>query len=145
MANVNATGVVVQVGTNGTQYYDMICEIDHTIGVTVNFSSVRTKCDGGTTEKAPGAYDWKISGNAVVDDAPTSTQLSYTAALQHLLAKTKLYVRIQSPGSGSSAGSVYYHQGRAYFADIQLQNQVDGVSQFSFSLEGTGSLDGNWI
>src|SRR5688572_26979991 len=107
---IQGGNVVVGSSTNDSTYYDMICEINNSVGLTRSTNTVRTKCDGGTSARSLGAYEWEISGSAVADNAPTSTQVSYKSMLAHFVAGTLLYVRVQSPGTGSSAGSDYYHK-----------------------------------
>jgi hypothetical protein len=137
---IQGVNVVVGVSTDGTTFLSMICEINNSVGLTRSTNSVRTKCDGGTSARTLGAYEWEISGTAVADNAPTGSQLSYKSLLTHFIAGTLLYVRVQSPGSGSSAGSDYYHKGQAYLTALNLTNEVDGVSQFDFTFSGTDSI-----
>lgn len=138
---IQSVNVVVKVSTDGTNYFDMICEISHRIPLSRSTNSVRTKCDGGTTAKSLGAYDWSISGSAVADNAPSGSQISYKSLLAHFIAGTYLYLKVVSPGSGSSAGSDYSHKGRGYLVNLELTNEVDGVSQFDFTFAGDGALN----
>lgn len=140
MAKIQGVNVVVQVSTNDVTYYNMICEINNQVGLTRSTNSVRTKCDGGTSARTLGAYEWQVSGTAVADNAPTGSQISYKSLLSHFIAGTLLYIKVGSPMSGSSAGSDYNHKGQAYLTSLNLTNEVDGVSQFDFTFSGTDTL-----
>jgi hypothetical protein len=137
---IQGVNVVVKVSTDGTNYFDMICEINNNVDLSRATNSTRTKCDGGTTAKSLGAYEWSFGGSAVADNAPTGSQISYKSLLAHFIAGTYLYVKVVSPGTGSSAGSDFAHKGRAYLTALKLTNEVDGVSQFDFTFSGDGAL-----
>jgi hypothetical protein len=116
---IQGVNVVVKVSTDGTNYFDMICEINNNVDLSRATNSTRTKCDGGTTAKSLGAYEWSFGGSAVADNAPTGSQISYKALLAHFVAGTYLYVKVASPGTGSSAGSDFTHKGRAYLTALK--------------------------
>lgn len=140
MAKIQGLNVVLELSTNGSNWYYMICEIDHGINQTRSTTETQTKCNNGETEVGLGAKAWEITGSAIVDDGPSATQMSYKSLQSHWDAGTLLYVRSQSPGTGSSAGAALYHKGQCYVTALNLTAAVDGAIQFDFTLKGTGNL-----
>ena len=138
MAQVNGKDVIVQVSTDGTTYKNLICEIANSVPLSRETTSVTTKCSGGTTARAAGAYSWDVTGEAIVDTAPTSGQISYEDLLSGFLATTLYYVKVENP---SASGTNFYLAGTAYLTSLELTNEVDGLSQFSFTFSGTGAID----
>lgn len=139
MANIQGKDVVVQVSTDGgATFKTMICEISNSVSLTRNTNSVATKCDSGTNSIALGSYSWEISGEAVADDAPSGTQVTYPDILTLFVNGTAFYAQVKDP---SSSASEYFHKGQVYCTALELSNQVDGVSQFTFTFTGNGAID----
>ena len=138
MASINGKDVVVQVSTDGTTYKNLICEISNNLPISRETNSVTTKCDNGTTTRSLGAYSWEVSGEAVADTAPSASQISYEDLLSGFIAGTLYTIKVENP---ASTGTNFYHQGSAYLTSLELSNEVNGVSQFSFTFSGTGALD----
>jgi len=138
MASINGKDVVVQLSTDGTTYKSLVCEISNSLPISRETNSVTTKCDNGTTTRSLGAYSWEVSGEAVAETAPSGTQISYEEMLGYIVGGNLLYVKVENP---AASGSNFYHQGQAYLTSLELSNEVNGVSQFSFTLSGTGALD----
>lgn len=129
---------MLEVSTDsGTTWKSMICELSNTLSMSTEMSSTQTKCDGGVTISTPGAKSWEISGEAVVDTAPTASQVSYEDALGWWSNATAVLVRIQHDGTGTN----FYHSGTAYLTSLELSANVTDAVQFSFSFTGNGSLD----
>jgi TP901-1 family phage major tail protein len=122
---------------SGTTWKSLICEISSSFSGSRETNSITTKCDSGTVTRALGAYSWEFSGDAAADTAPTSAQLSYSQVLTWFVGGTAVDVRYQSSASTPN----YYHTGEGYFTSLELSNEVNGVSEFSFTFSGNGALD----
>lgn len=139
MAKIQGKDVNVQISTNGgLSFLTLICEITNSISLTRNTNSVATKCDSGTNSIALGSYSWEVSGEAAVDDSPTGSQATYADLLTLFVNGTSFVVQIKDT---TSSASEYFHKGNAYVTALELTNQVDGVSQFTFTFLGDGAVD----
>jgi TP901-1 family phage major tail protein len=133
---VQGKDVVLQISSDsGTTFKSLICEISNGFSATRETNSITTKCDDGTTTRSLGAYSWEMTADAVADTAPTAlTQVSYLDVLALFTAGTLLTVKIAATGD-------YFHSGTAYITSLELTNEVNGVSEFSLTLSGSGALD----
>lgn len=139
MAKIQGKDVNVKISTDGgATFKTLICEISNDIALTRNTNSVSTKCDSGTSSIALGSYSWEISGEAAVDDSPTGSQATYADLLTLFINGTQFVSQVQDP---TSSGGEYFHKGYTYVTSLSLNNQVDGISQFSFTFTGDGALD----
>ena len=138
MSKIQANDITVQISTDGTTYKNLVCEIGNKLSKNRAVQQVATKCDSGTIAVGLGAKSYSIDFTAVVETAPTTlTQVSYKDLTGWFESGTYLYVKIENP----SDGSAIYEQGRAYLTKLELDNQVQGVSQFSGTFTVDGALD----
>ena len=135
MASIQGKDVVVELSTNNSTWFSLVCEISNSLPITRETNSLSTKCNAGTTTRSLGAYSWEVSAEAVAETAPSGTQVSYEQLLAWHIAGTTLYVRV-SHNNGAS----FYHNGQCFITNLELTNEVNGVSQFSITLSGSGAL-----
>lgn len=134
MAAIQGKDVLVNLSTDGTTYKTLICEVKNSIDLKRQTSSTQTKCNSAITQLGLGAYAFNVSFDAVCDDAPGSTQVTYNDLLGWLTAGTLLYVKVDD------TGTVFKHISQGYITDVKLDNQVGEVVKFSGTFSGTGPL-----
>lgn len=139
MAKIQGKDVTVQISTDGgASFKTLICEISNDVELTRNTNSVATKCDSGTPSIALGAYNWQITGEAAVDDSPTGSQATYVDVQTLFVNGTRFIAQVKDP---TSSASEYFIKGGVYCTQCTLTNQVDGISQFTFTFLGDGAVD----
>jgi hypothetical protein len=81
MAKISGQGVKLEVSTDtGTTWKPLICEITNTANFTrETATSPLTKCDVATAAQSviPLGYSWSFDFDALVDDSPTTSQVTY--------------------------------------------------------------------
>lgn len=144
MAEVNGNLVQVWLRVSGTSnaFKYLICMTDSNFDITADSNTKRTNCGIKTAIVDP---TWEISGTAVQDPNPGSTQLAYADLKAWIKAKTKLdfnYKNDADATAGLDAGEGVQNYGSAYLTSLGFQASADdGFSQYTFTLTGTGTLD----
>jgi predicted secreted protein len=134
MAAIQGKDVNVEISTDaGTTWKTLICETRNGLQQTRDTTSTSTKCDDGVTYIGLGAKSFNMSFDAVVDTAPTVSQVTYDDMNGWFSAGTALLARIESTGN-------FTHEGTVYVTDLSLENANGEVSQFSGTLTGSGAL-----
>lgn len=141
MAKIRGKLVILQVSTDtGTTWKDLICLVSNDLNMTRETQTAPiTKCDdeGAAQEITPTALTWEMPFDALVDDSPLSTQLTYADALTIMNNGTTVLVRQQHDGTGSD----FYESGSAIMTSLTRTAPADGYVGFSGTFAGTGALD----
>jgi len=125
----------------GTSYKTLVCLRTSSVNTTVTVNEDETNC-GVLTSVGDSKFSFDF--DAVCESAPGGSSISYKDLLTVLVNKTKITVRFQNPTiSGSSVGTVYYHQSEAYVTDLTLNQDAAGGAYINFSgtIQSTGTLD----
>lgn len=144
MAEVNGTLVQIWLRVSGTSnaFKYLICITDSNFDISTDANTKKTNCGTKTAVTDP---TWEISGNAVQDPNPSSTQLSYADLKAWIKAKTKLdfnYKNDADATAGLDVGEGIQNYGSAYITSLGYQASAeDGFSTYSLTLTGTGTLD----
>jgi predicted secreted protein len=134
MAEIQGNNVTVEISTDsGTTYKTLICETRSGIQITRDTTQTQTKCNAGTTVLGLGAYSWSMSFDAVVDTAPSGSQVTYNDMLGWVTSGTALTARIEEAGE-------FTHEGSVYVTDLSLDAATGEAVSFSGTLSGTGAL-----
>jgi predicted secreted protein len=135
MAEIQGNDVTVELSSDaGTTWKTLICETRSGIQITRDTTSTATKCNAGTTVIGLGAYSWSMSFDAVVDTAPSVSQVTYADMLTWITAGTSILGKIANTGE-------FYHSGSVYVTDLSLDAATGEAVSFSGTLSGTGALD----
>lgn len=141
MAKIRGQLVLLQISTDtGTTWKDLICAISNDMNMTRETqTSPFTKCDVVTAaqEITPLGYTWEMPFDALVDDAPTITQLTYADMLTLFVNGTTVMVRQQYNGTGSE----FYTVGNAILTSLTSARPADGFVEFAGTFSGSGAID----
>lgn len=137
MSNIQASTVPLELSTNNSSWWTLVCLENYTVPLTANVVETETFCGIAT---GVGAIKHAVSGAAVCETAPTVSQVTYEQMLNWFKNKTTLYYRSQSPSSGS-IGSTFFVSGQCFVSALELQApSASDVIKFTFTLTGNGNL-----
>lgn len=135
MAAIQANEVSVQLSIDGgTTQKTLICETRSGVSMTRDTTSTQTKCNSGVAVVGIGALSWSFDFDAVVDTAPSGSQVTYNDMLGWINAGTAITATIEFTGE-------FFHQGLVYVTDLSLDASVGETVKFSGTLSGSGALD----
>lgn len=123
----------------GSSYKTLVCLRTSSVNTTTSVTDEDTNCGKITSVGIPGmSFDF----DAICETAPSGSQASYKDCLTAIANSTKVKVRFQNPTvTGSSIGTVYYHEVEAYFTDLTLNQETSAAINFSGTIQSTGTLD----
>jgi predicted secreted protein len=134
MAAIQGNDVTVELSSDaGVTFKTLICETRSGVQITRDTTSQATKCNSGTVQLGLGAYSWSFSFDAVVDTAPSVSQVTYNDLLGWIVAGTALTGRVEEAGE-------FTHEGSVYITDLSLDAATGETVQFSGTISGTGAL-----
>lgn len=143
MAKIQGKLVVLETSTDtGTTWKPLICEISSGIDMTrETTTSPLTKCDSTSAaqELTPLGYSARFPFDALVDDAPTTSQVTYGDLLTWFYNGTKVLLRRQY----NSSGTEFYTSAEAYLTTLSEASPADGFVGFSGEFSMSGPLDIN--
>lgn len=123
----------------GTSYKNLVCLRTGSVNTTMDATTEQTNCGVLTSPSEP---QMTVDFDAICEAAPTVAQVSYEDLLAAMVNKTIVNVRVQNPTiSGSSVGTVYYHQFSGYITDLTLNQSTTEFINFSGTIQSTGTLD----
>lgn len=141
MAKIRGQLVLLQVSTDaGTTWKDLICLLSNSVNKTrETTTSPFTKCDVATAaqEITPLGYTWEMPFTALVDTAPSGTQLTYADMNTLFVNGTTVLVRQQYDGTGNE----FYEQGSAILTSISSERSAEGFVTYDGTFQGSGPLD----
>jgi hypothetical protein len=136
----NLQNIEIDVTGAGSAYKTLVCLRTSSVNTTASVSEEETNCGKLTSVGTPGfSFDF----DAICESAPGGSSISYKDCLTCINAGTKVKVRFRNPTiTGSSVGTVYYHESEAYFTDLTLNQDASGGAYINFSgtLQSTGTL-----
>lgn len=141
MALIRGQEVLLQISSDGgTTWKDLICAISNDVNKTRETTTAPfTKCNVSTAaqELTPLGYTWEMPFDALVDDSPTSTQLTYGDLNTIFLNATVVKVRQQYDNTGDE----FFDSGSAILTSLSSARPADGFVGFSGTFSGTGAID----
>lgn len=141
MAKIAGSGIGLELSTDtGTTWKPFICEITNTANFTrETVTSPLTKCDVASAARSVSAlgYSWSFDFEALVDDSPTTAQVTYRDLQTLAVNGTTFLIRRQFDGTGTE----FYESGSVIVTSLTSPAPVDGYVGFSGTLTGTGALD----
>lgn len=141
MAKISGKLVILQISTDdGTTWKDMICLVSNDLNMTRETQTAPiTKCDveGSAQEITATSLTWEMPFDALVDTAPTSTQVTLADALTLMNNGTTVMVRQQYDNTGSD----FYTVGSAIMTSLSTSAPAEGYFGYSGTFSGSGSLD----
>jgi hypothetical protein len=141
MSKVQGKLITLEISTDaGVTWKKLICEISSGSDMTRETNkSPLTKCDTATAaqEITPLGYTHAYPLEALLDDSPTTSQVTYTDLLTLFINATKFKVRRQY----DNIGSEFYVSADAYLTRLSETSPVDGFIGFSGEITGSGALD----
>jgi hypothetical protein len=141
MAKISGQGVKLEVSTDtGTTWKPLICEITNTANFTrETATSPLTKCDVATAAQSviPLGYSWSFDFDALVDDSPTTSQVTYKDIQTLFVNGTTFLIRRQYDGTGTE----FYESGNVIVTSLTSPAPVDGYVGFSGTFTGSGAID----
>lgn len=124
---------------NVGEFKAMTCEDTVFLDVTNDVSTQKTKCG---VFKGIQVADFKLNGSCVHNAEPTSSELSYNEALGFQLDITKCEFILRNKAfSTFAAGELIRMSGDAYFTQTQYDGSNGVAAKFTYTLEGSGSLN----
>jgi hypothetical protein len=125
--------------TGGSTFKNLVCLRTSSVNTTMDATTEQTNCGVLTSPSEP---QMTVDFDAICENAPSSSQVSYEDLLAAMVNKTLVNTRVQSPvGGGSSAGTAYYHQFMGYITDLTLNQSTTEFINFSGTIQSTGTLD----
>lgn len=141
MAKIAGKLVVLEISTDtGTTWKSLICEISSGSNKTrETTTSPLTKCDNeaAAQEITPLGYSIRYPFDALVDTAPSGTQLTYGDLLTIFVNATLVKIRRQYNASGTE----FYEVSDAYLLSLSEASPADGFVGFSGEFASSGALD----
>jgi hypothetical protein len=123
----------------GTSYKNLVCLRTGSVNTTMDATVEQTNCGVLTSPSEP---QMTVDFDAICEAAPTIAQVSYEDLLGAMVNKTIVAVRVQNPTiTGSSVGTVYYHQFSGYITDLTLNQSTTEFVNFSGTIQSSGVLD----
>ena len=123
----------------GTSYKNLVCLRTGSVNTTMDATVEQTNCGVLTSPSEP---QMTVDFDAICEAAPTIAQVSYEDLLAAMVNKTIVTVRVQNPTiTGSSVGTVYYHQFSGYITDLTLNQSTTEFVNFSGTIQSSGVLD----
>jgi len=123
----------------GTSYKNLVCLRTGSVNTTMDATVEQTNCGVLTSPSEP---QMTVDFDAICEAAPTIAQVSYEDLLAAMVNKTIVTVRVQNPTiTGSSVGTVYYHQFSGYITDLTLNQSTTEFVNFSGTIQSSGTLD----
>lgn len=126
--------------TGGTSWVKLVCLRSSSVNTSMDATNEQTNCGVLTSVSEP---LMSVDFDAICETDPSSlSAISYEELLNAMVAKTLVNVKVQNPVStGTSAGSVYYHQFKGYITDLTLNQSTTEFINFSGTIQSTGALD----
>lgn len=123
----------------GSSYKNLVCLRTGSVNTTMDATTEQTNCGVLTSPSEP---QMTVDFDAICEAAPTVAQVSYEDLLAAMVNKTIVTVRVQNPTiTGSSVGTVYYHQFSGYITDLTLNQSTTEFVNFSGTIQSSGTLD----
>jgi hypothetical protein len=123
----------------GSSYKNLVCLRTGSVNTTMDATVEQTNCGVLTSPSEP---QMTVDFDAICEAAPTIAQVSYEDLLAAMVNKTIVTVRVQNPTiTGSSVGTVYYHQFAGYITDLTLNQSTTEFINFSGTIQSSGVLD----
>jgi hypothetical protein len=123
----------------GSSYKNLVCLRTGSVNTTMDATTEQTNCGVLTSPSEP---QMTVDFDAICEAAPTIAQVSYEDLLAAMVNKTIVTVRVQNPTiTGSSVGTVYYHQFAGYITDLTLNQSTTEFINFSGTIQSSGTLD----
>jgi hypothetical protein len=123
----------------GSSYKNLVCLRTGSVNTTMDATTEQTNCGVLTSPSEP---QMTVDFDAICEAAPTIAQVSYEDLLAAMVNKTIVTVRVQNPTiTGSSVGTVYYHQFSGYITDLTLNQSTTEFVNFSGTIQSSGVLD----
>jgi hypothetical protein len=123
----------------GSSYKNLVCLRTGSVNTTMDATTEQTNCGVLTSPSEP---QMTVDFDAICEAAPTIAQVSYEDLLAAMVNKTIVTVRVQNPTiTGSSIGTVYYHQFSGYITDLTLNQSTTEFVNFSGTIQSSGTLD----
>jgi hypothetical protein len=138
--SIQGSSVVLELSDDGVTFKTLVCEEDSQIDLSNDVTSTKTKC---STFKGISAVDATISGNAVCNADPTTSEVSYNDVQGWQLNKTQKYFRYRNAAQGAiTAGQAFSFTGVGYFTQSTVTASGDEVVKFSYTFS-VSDLDGD--
>jgi len=123
----------------GSSYKNLVCLRTSSVNTTMDATVEQTNCGVLTSPSEP---QMTVDFDAICEATPTIAQVSYEDLLAATVNKTIVTVRVQNPTiTGSSVGTVYYHQFAGYITDLTLNQSTTEFINFSGTIQSSGTLD----
>ena len=123
----------------GSSYKNLVCMRTSSVNTTMDATTEQTNCGVLTSPSEP---QMTVDFDAICETAPTIAQVSYEDLLGAMVNKTIVTVRVQNPTvTGSSVGTVYYHQFSGYITDLTMNQSTTEFINFSGTIQSSGTLD----
>lgn len=141
---VKGSLVNMQVRTIGaTDWLTLVCTSDSQFTITNELTKVRTNCG---IKGSPAEAEFNASGNAIQNADPTASEVSYNLVKGWQKTRTKLqfrYLSLADAEAGLTEGEGFSNFGLGYFTETTLSAnaEADGLARFSWTFEGTDTLD----
>jgi hypothetical protein len=125
--------------TGASSYKNLVCLRTSSVNTTMDATVEQTNCGVLTSPSEP---QMTVDFDAICEATPTISQVSYEDLLAATVNKTLITVRVQNPTiTGSSVGTVYYHQFAGYITDLTLNQSTTEFINFSGTIQSSGTLD----
>jgi len=125
--------------TGASSYKNLVCLRTSSVNTTMDATVEQTNCGVLTSPSEP---QMTVDFDAICEATPTISQVSYEDLLTAMVNKTIITVRVQNPTiTGSSVGTVYYHQFAGYITDLTLNQSTTEFINFSGTIQSSGTLD----
>jgi hypothetical protein len=125
--------------TGASSYKNLVCLRTGSVNTTMDATVEQTNCGVLTSPSEP---QMTVDFDAICEATPTIAQVSYEDLLTAMVNKTIITVRVQNPTiTGSSVGTVYYHQFAGYITDLTLNQSTTEFINFSGTIQSSGTLD----
>ena len=125
--------------TGASSYKNLVCLRTGSVNTTMDATTEQTNCGVLTSPSEP---QMTVDFDAICEATPTIAQVSYEDLLTAMVNKTIITVRVQNPTiTGSSVGTVYYHQFAGYITDLTLNQSTTEFINFSGTIQSSGTLD----
>lgn len=122
----------------GVTWKTLICLETYNIPLATTVNETETNCGLAV---GLGVIKFTPSGSAVMDTAPSASQVTYQDMLGWQTNKTLIMFKSEYPFTGAGYGKNIALSGTCYVTATDITLQIAQVIKFTFTLTGTGTVN----
>lgn len=136
---LQANLVPFAISPDGVTYKNVVCLKAWNFNGSTSTTKEETQCGPFV---GLGSNSWSFDFEFVLNSTPNgSTEATFANIIGYWDAQTNIYVKVQYPTSGGSAGGTIYLQGQGYITSFKINGQVGSLITVQGTFENSGAID----